>query len=150
MGKETLPLSSIKHYYVPVEKNTYEFLEKIQAEIRCFKSLNISMETILLWMYGIYLENGGGGYIRTLQELYCESFLALDSLQVVAPQCRTHFVFRYTATMFTEHLKNEYPLLFPTYGEVMRLNLLAAKKIYKAGKDYFCSRLEEVYRSNYV
>ena len=148
--EEILSSNSIKHYYVSIEEKTYAFLKKIKAEVGCFESLNIAMETILLWGHRIYLERNGDEYIRFLQERYCESFLTLDSLQVVAPQSRAHFVFRYTATMFTEYLKDEYPLLFPTYAEVMRLNLLAAKTIYETSKDYFCIRLEEIYRSNYV
>ena len=137
------------HVQVPVDEKACGILGDLHELCVEMRSTSQLVETLVLWERGIYLEDAAEFYLRRLQKIRAQRYLALASLEQAPKQRRLHLTLDHEACEFITFLLGKYPLLADGRGELLSLMLrYAGALLHSRRAQHLRRRLLQV-RENY-
>ncbi len=133
----------------PVEEKACETLAALREADGSYRSTSQLVETLVLWERGVYMEAADERYLRRLQKIRAQRYLALESLSHPPARRRLHLTLDTRACEFIEFMLGKYPLLFRGRGEAVSLMVHYAGAFLRTGRgEHLRQRLAQV-RENY-
>ncbi len=138
-----------QRFQAPVEEQACATLSALREADTSYRSTSQLVETLLLWERGVYMEAADGRYLRRLQKIRAQRYLALESLSSPPAQRRLHLTLDVRACEFVEFMLGKYPMLFHGRGEAVSLMIHYAGAFVRKGRtEHLRKRLAQV-RENY-
>ena len=137
------------HLQAPIDAKADAVLRELGTLCPEMRSTSQLVETVVLWERGIYLEGPAERYLRRLQKIRAQRYLALPSLEKPPQLRRLHLTIDREACGFVTFMLGKYPLLAAGRGELLSLMLHYAGTFLRSRRAQHLRRRLLQVRENY-